>query len=815
MKKKNLLGGLVFIVCALLAPAMAFAAPTFTVSMPGTQSVTMRDPYQVLTFRVTNTGAEAINRVTFTFPGALYYVEWNTVPPNGWTFTTGTNSIRLNSSGGGFNIPAGGSLDFNILLKGPNWTAFVAANNDQTDTLTSITARGTSGTTRNATGALPTWLRRSLAITLVGYPDAVGIGQTFSLGLQVENRSTSPKNNIAVIPSPPTPTYSGGAAVANTGGPAPASLNLGAGAQGTISYTYQATTEGTVYFSASAATAQATSKDDDSNVIVINSLAVSLSVTPLTVVSGQNVTVSMSVQNTGRTTTLSAAIDNAVTTIPVASTAGFPPSGTIIIEAEQLAYTGTNVTSFVGCTRGINGTTAAAHASTTPVRSTAAFGSVVPSLAALGTAVISLISGPTPTEIASLSPAQNAQFIWVYRITGAVGQTYQFQGSATANGSLTSNTALSQQGTISNYSVTVSPSSVAVGSTNVTLSFTFYNGTAGVSIRSINHNFPDATWTGYQSATVTCSDGNNNWTVTGGGQTFTSQNNASRIDNGQSCTFNLVFSAIPNVTNDRTYAFYSDLYDQNSTYVTTLQSNVIITANSLILIHAPAGPLNADGTSAYTMTATMTAGGLPLVGANVVFAATAGTLSAGNVVTNAAGQAVVTLLAPVSSTNITAVVTATYFKTTASDTVQFTGVNAPNLQYVGGSLAPLAVCAGSNYSFTLQVKNYGTAAMNLTTGSDFTFTDGTRTYSAYLDAASSVGVNAVVTLVFGSPTNAGGGGGMLINNAFTPGAYTPVLNFIGTVNQTRTVFDKVTVENCTPVAGSGKIRMIKWREVFP
>ena len=73
-------------------------------------------------------------------------------------------------------------------------------------------------------------------------------------------------------------------------------------------------------------------------------------------------------------TTLSAAIDAAVTTIPLASVANFPsvqanptpaPLGSVKIENEVVTYTGITGTSLTGVTRGAGGTTAAAHASGT------------------------------------------------------------------------------------------------------------------------------------------------------------------------------------------------------------------------------------------------------------------------------------------------------------------------------------------------------------------------------------------------------------------------------------------------------------------
>jgi len=55
-------------------------------------------------------------------------------------------------------------------------------------------------------------------------------------------------------------------------------------------------------------------------------------------------------------------IDDEEVSIPVDSTDGFPSSGTLLIEAEQVTYTSVTATSFEGCVRGANSTTAAIHA---------------------------------------------------------------------------------------------------------------------------------------------------------------------------------------------------------------------------------------------------------------------------------------------------------------------------------------------------------------------------------------------------------------------------------------------------------------------
>lgn len=798
------------VVVFCLLSGVTASAGTFTVTMPPGQTVTMNDPIDTLTFTITNTGCTTnpcfIGSVVFTFVNAQYWPEWDTVGPTGWTpvFSNGS-SITFNANSNADRIPLGGSVTFSINVKGQNWGSLPRSNSDSIDSLNTVTATGTEAFARS--GALPTWLRHSLAVTMTAFPDIVGIGQSFTLLMQVENRSLQQKSSIASAPSPPLAILGGGAAVALTAGPtySPNPLTLNAGAQGTISFTYRADAPGTVSFSAGAAATGATSKTASSNEVVINPLAVSLDVQPLSVTSGSTVTVTMKVQNTGRTTTLSAGIDASTKTIFVASTAAFPSSGTISIDSEEISCTFKTAVSFRNCTRGVNGTTPAVHASGATVRSLVAFGAIMPTLTPVGTATATLLTGPTPTEIGSLFPDQSGAFTWTYRITGTIGQTYRFQGAVTADGIYTSNTVLSQQGMLARYAVTVSPDSVSTGSANVDFFFTFTNDDPTQRIRRINHYFPTG-WTrvndtpcaGWSSAALT------------GGRRF--ENAANPLAQGQSCTFRIRFN-LPAVTADTTYAFYSDLYNTSLAFLTTLQSYVTVTAYRLTLTHAPAGPINADGTSTYTMTATLTSGGTGLAGRPIVFSTTAGRLAPTTANTNAAGVATSVLTAPISSTNVTGTVTAEYVKTKGTDTASFSGVAGPNMQYIGGSLTPLTVCKGYTYGFSLRAKNYGTAAMGLTTVSRFTFTDGVRTYTSYLDAGTAVNAGETKLLNFASPAAGGGGGGVLVNSAFTDGSYFPGIWFTdGAVTQQRTG-DEVSVQPCVPLAG-GKVKMLRWRELF-
>ena len=75
-------------------------------------------------------------------------------------------------------------------------------------------------------------------------------------------------------------------------------------------------------------------------------------------------------RSTSASNTVSGALTNVATTVTVTSTTGFSATGTILIGTEQITYTGLTTTTFTGCTRGANGTVAAAHSDTDPVYQT-------------------------------------------------------------------------------------------------------------------------------------------------------------------------------------------------------------------------------------------------------------------------------------------------------------------------------------------------------------------------------------------------------------------------------------------------------------
>lgn len=821
-----------FLFFGLFAPSLALS-DTFTATVPAGTEVTMGDPQSVIPVTITNNGPNRqIRSIVFRIDTAKYEFTSFVVPPAGWCidrFSTGRITFALLQPDGrcrgtpnGSEILPGESLTFNITVLPLSEAADVSG-----DTFTRIRVR----TQRNFTlsGGLPTWTRRALALDMTATPSTTGVGGTITLSMQVTNRSTATQSGITSNPAPPGyssaivsysdgPFYgstllngsitdsdttitvdstdefpasgtikigseeicyssktattftgvvrgcNGTTAASHTSGAVVYSLtsfSLAPGESGTITWLYSADLTGSVYFTARArdSTATANSVSVDSNTVIIGSFTALLSVSPTSVVSGQSVTVQMTVTNNGT-------------------------SALINVTPNTLS----------GCAGG---------------------------------ATEGSISGPTPAFISSLAPGASGVFEWTSTITGSVNDIYCFTGSASADGPVTTNTATSNTGSISAYSVTVSPSTIASGTVNQTFTWTLYNG-GGCPIRVVRIDIP------LSGGDWNCSSTGAPPGWTGGCRDpvrFVSLSRSSDIAPGSIGTFSITFSTTETVTSDKEVSFPIEIRTRrgggcrNERYF--ISSSVIVTAYAITLTHSPAGPIYADGSSRYTMTATLTLNGSPVSGKTITFGTTNGTLDPLSAVTDSNGQAVVDLIAPISTTDTSATVTATYINAQATDTVNFTGWTGPNLQYWGG-LNPTTVNCGASYSFTMDIKNVSTTAtMSLTTSSYFAFNDstngGSAEFIAYLDSAVTVSPGETRTLTFGSATDAGGGGGVTVPVNFIEGTYRPDQNsnpppasglFFsdgGTNDQYRGVTDDIAVSGR---CGTVTIDVIDWHELY-
>ena len=101
-------------------------------------------------------------------------------------------------------------------------------------------------------------------------------------------------------------------------------------------------------------------------------------------------------------TTLTSNINNAVTTIPVASTTDFQNTGAILLGSEIITYAGRTATSFTGCTRGQYSSSAASHLSGVYV------GEVQPATGA----VALFMSNTSSSNGVALDPADKSKIVF-------------------------------------------------------------------------------------------------------------------------------------------------------------------------------------------------------------------------------------------------------------------------------------------------------------------------------------------------------------------------------------------------------------------
>ena len=733
------------IVMALfLASNTAFAATTVQFENVARSVVTMGNTSETIVFRVTNTSSSSstISAVQFAVNSSVYNIAASVAAPTDWTIqSTTANTVCFTTSTAG--ITKSDIEIFKIALTGPSGAGIASASADvTTDSLLTASLAARDSTTSCSSGTVFTvtnstsWNRRALAVSWFATPASVAVGGTITLTALVTNRSTATQSGITAFTGHPlklnyattilngyhdetvngintadtrtgfadagtimidweditydtrsnnsfnqitkgangtTNTFHAdgtiiydktlSSAVTLASGPTPSSISsLAAGASDTITWTYTASAADDIYFVGVVknSSGTATSRLSKSNMIgdttqtTIGDFTAVVSVDTITAISGQDVTVTMVVTNTGSTT----------------------------------------------------------------------LATVTPTLTTYGTATISLLTGPTPSTFASLAGGKSATFTWTYDISGSSGQTWFFQGYATA-GASTTNTSSSQTGTIDTYSVTMEPVIFVSGATNTQVDFTVYNGGSNA-LKKVDVTYPSG-WA-YSSGSA------GDWTVSQSGSTvtFTAGTN---IPSGGWKLFSVIYSLLPTISVDTPYTFYVKVTDTSNNTATKDKSAVVV-AYTITLSYSPAGPVAADGASYYTLTATLTQSGSPVSGATVSFDSKNGTLSAATATTDSSGIATVYLIAPCSTSDINNVKIKTWYQNAKdNDNVSFSGVSGGNLVYVGNSLTPKSVSTGYASGFTLQLKNCGSSSLTVSrtsnTAFDFANDSFTLTNSSY------------------------------------------------------------------------------------
>ncbi|MEM4389355.1 MAG: hypothetical protein QXG98_01695 [Candidatus Micrarchaeia archaeon] len=230
---------------------------------------------------------------------------------------------------------------------------------------------------------------------------------------------------------------------------------------------------------------------------------------------------------------------------------------------------------------------------------------VVPYLSASGTASAALVSGPTPTSIASLAPNATGAFNWVYNITGSEGDYVVFSGNASANGgAVLSPTAQSNPVFIVAFRVTVAPENIFSGDTNFFLNYTVFNGGTD-SIDQVEITPPSDYDIG------TAHSGPPGWqiTVVGGTTVSFRKTSAPYLGPGQFAVFTVHYDSVAPTSTEKNDSHAVRLRQLVSPYQPNLQAYVMrrVPGVALVRITSPANGSNITQYSLFYVTANLTA----------------------------------------------------------------------------------------------------------------------------------------------------------------------------------------------------------------
>jgi len=419
----------------------------------------------------------------------------------------------------------------------------------------------------------------------------------------------------------------------------------------------------------------------------------------------------------------------------------------------------------------------------------------------VGDASVVSFSGPSPPVVPSLSDGSTTTFEWTYTLTGTVGSTYAFTGTASAQGPRVTNVASSNSGTISQYSAYVTPRRVGSGTaTPLDVVFTVANN-GGTTIEKFEFVLPSGfTDSGGSGETIGSVGVPCTWNYDTGSDDFepaAGSCGSGGLPSGGTAVLTITFSSIPSPDVETEYDFHIDFCSgpkctkgtgPDKDWEGAVDVPFTITPYRIEMEANPTS-LPADGFSTSVITATVYMGSNPLSNVDVVFATTGteGTLSAYGGTTDANGVITVTFTSPVGFVDSQATIIATYLTSEGQTTIDLMGIDGPNPQYVGDTLSPTTVQRGETVTFTLDVLNTGNWPITLTTSSTFTFTDGTYTFTATLAAPTAIPTDTQRSLTF---TVA------IVNPGFAVGDYDPTLYLVGTEpGQTydRPVSDQVSV----------------------
>ena len=416
------------------------------------------------------------------------------------------------------------------------------------------------------------------------------------------------------------------------------------------------------------------------------------------------------------------------------------------------------------------------------------YGLIEPFISFSGSATATYISGPEPESISQLPPGLSGVFEWKYIINGSPGDYLYAEGYAYAyQQGVSTPVCRSNNAEIVSYPMFVYPDNVTSGATNARFLYQFLNG-GSININRIfiqtNVQY-EGTWI-YLSGSGSGGYGGCAWTRTeyANWVRFDSPSASCDIPPGGMGGFYITYSSVPSVDVD-TYYTHKGNVNNGGTNLAVTTYDVVVIPYTLTLSKDPSGPLPADGTSRYDISAVLRNGPNPVSGAVINFSSTAGTLTSSTAITDENGIASVQLIAPASPDDITAIVDASYRNAFSSITAPFTGIRTANLQYIGGSLYPASMAKGGIYSVRADFINTGNLSITLNTSSFIHFSDGSNTYIAYLNEPVTINPDETKRLVFNEEE---------ISQDFSSGIYYPWFYLTdGDIAQERQSLDGISV----------------------
>lgn len=205
----------------------------------------------------------------------------------------------------------------------------------------------------------------------------------------------------------------------------------------------------------------------------------------------------------------------------------------------------------------------------------------------LGTAVPTLVSGPTPAKSTTLNAGTSVSFVWKYRLDGPVGSTFQFETQADATragASISTSRVLSGQGRVVEHRLSIEPTSVIGGTTNRALRYVVYNG-GTVEIRKVKLLTPDATF--FKVAANPFASDTSGWTPLATtnnpkGYEWTAPAGQPGITSGQQRSFSLDYASIGAVTRDTAFLHQMEITLADGTTVFRVDAPVTLFVNRVV-----------------------------------------------------------------------------------------------------------------------------------------------------------------------------------------------------------------------------------------